>query len=65
MGFSSQEYWGGLSFSSPGYTGDLPDPGLGPESPALQADSLLTEPPGKQAAWLHRKLIQMVYDVVP
>ena len=40
MGFSRQEYWSGLSFPSPG---DLPDPGIEPESPALQADSLPTE----------------------
>ena len=40
MGFSRQEYWGGLPFPSPG---DLLDPGIEPESPALQADSLLTE----------------------
>ena len=44
MGFSRQEYWGGLSFSSPG---DLPDPGIKPGSPALQADALTSEPPGK------------------
>ena len=37
MGFSMQEYWSGLPFPSPG---DRPDPGLKPESPALQADSL-------------------------
>ena len=43
MGFSRQEYWSGLPFPSPG---DLPDPGIEPGSPALQADSLLTEPPG-------------------
>ena len=43
MGFSRQEYWSGLSFPSPG---DLPDPGIEPGSPALQADSLLTEPHG-------------------
>ena len=42
--FSRQEYWSGLPFPSPG---DLPDPGIEPESPALQADSLLSEPPGK------------------
>ena len=41
MGFSRQEYWSRLPFLSPG---DLPDPGIGPESPALQADSSLTEP---------------------
>ena len=44
MGFSRQEYWSGLPFSSPG---DLPDPGIKPRSPALQADSLLTELGGK------------------
>ena len=37
MGFSRQEYWTGLPFPSPG---DLPDPGIEPRSPALQADSL-------------------------
>ena len=40
IGFSRQEYWSGLPFSSPG---DLPDPGIEPRSLALQADSLLTE----------------------
>ena len=44
MGFSRQEYWSGLPFSSPG---DLPNPGIEPGSPALQADALLSEPPGK------------------
>ena len=45
MGFSRQEYWSGLPFSS---SGDLPEPGTGPASlgfPSLQADSLLSEPP--------------------
>ena len=41
MGFSRQEYWSGLPFPSPG---DLSDPGIKPRSPALQADSLLSEP---------------------
>ena len=41
--FSRQEYWGGLPFPSPG---DLPDPGVETGSPALQADSLPSEPPG-------------------
>ena len=36
MGFSRQEYWSELPFSSPG---DLPDPGIEPRSPALQADA--------------------------
>ena len=40
MGFSRQEYQSGLPFPSPG---DLPDPGVEPGSPTLQADSLLTE----------------------
>ena len=40
MGFPRQEYWSGLPFPSPG---DPPDPGIKPESPAFQADSLLTE----------------------
>ena len=44
MGFSRQEYWSGLPFSSPG---DLPDPGIEPGSPALQEDSLPTELHGK------------------
>ena len=44
MGFSRQEFWSGLPFSSPG---DLPDPGIEPRSPAFQADALTSEPPGK------------------
>ena len=44
MGFSRQEYWGGLPFPSPG---DLPDPGIEPRSPALEADALTSEPPGR------------------
>ena len=44
MEFSSQEYWSGLPFPSPG---DLPNPGIKPGSPSLQADSLLSEPSGK------------------
>ena len=42
--FSKQEYWSGLLFSS---SGDLPNPGIEPKSPALQADSVMSEPPGK------------------
>ena len=44
MGFSRQECWSGLPFPSPG---DLPDPGIELGSPALQADALPSEPPGK------------------
>ena len=43
MEFSRQEYCNGLPFPSPG---DCPNPGIEPRSPALQADSLPTEPPG-------------------
>ena len=41
MGFSRQEYWSGLPFPSPG---DLPNPGIEPRSPALQAGALTSEP---------------------
>ena len=44
MGFSRQECWSGLPFPSPG---DLPNPGIEPRSPALEADALTFEPPGK------------------
>ena len=47
MEFSRQEYLRKLPFPSPG---DLPNPGIEPRSPALQADSLLPEPPGKPFA---------------
>ena len=44
MGFSRQEYWSGLPLSS---LEDVPDPGMEPRSPALQADSVLPELAGK------------------
>ena len=44
LGFSKQEYWSGLPFPSPG---DLPDPGIEPKSPTMQADTLTSAPPGK------------------
>ena len=44
MEFSRQEYWHGLPFS---HLGDLPDSGIEPRSPALEVDSLPSEPPGK------------------
>ena len=44
MGFSRQEYCSGLPSPSPG---DRPNPGIEPQSPALQAEPLPTEPPGK------------------
>ena len=43
MEFSKQEYWSGLPFLTPG---DLPDPGIEPRSPTLQADSLVFESEG-------------------
>ena len=43
-GFPWQEYWSGLPCPSPG---NLPNPGIEPRSPALQADSIPSEPPGK------------------
>ena len=44
VGFSRQRYWSGLPCPFPE---DLPDPGIKPGSPALQADALPSEPPGK------------------
>ena len=44
MGFSRQEYWSGLPFPSPE---DLPNPGIEPRSPKLQADALTSELPGE------------------
>ena len=68
MEFSRQEYWSGLPFPSPG---DLPNPGLEPRSPALQADALPSELPGKPpslplvtyfpAAWV--RPLQLVWTV--
>ena len=61
MEFSRQEYWSGLPLPSPG---DLQNPGIEPRSPALQADSLLSEPPGspnKYGSWLW-KILQFASD---
>jgi len=44
VGFFRQEYWSGLPFPSPG---DLPDPGVEPQSLALAGEFFTTEPPGK------------------
>ena len=52
-GFSRQESWSGLLFPSPG---DLPDPGMEPRLPSLQADSLPSEPPGKP--WVSSVVMQ-------
>ena len=53
MEFSRQEYWRGLPFPSPG---DLPDPGIEPRSPVLQANSLPSETPGKPKEDLESKI---------
>ena len=47
MGFSRQEYWSGLPFPSPG---DLSNSGIDPKSPALLADTVPSEPPGKRTS---------------
>ena len=49
MEFSRQETWSELPFSSPA------DPGIEPGSPTWQADSLLTEPPGKRYIYIYIK----------
>ena len=51
MEFSRQEYWSGLPFPSPGH---LPNPGIKPGSPVLQADSLPSKPPGKPLLFCKR-----------
>ena len=53
MGFSRQEYWSGLPFPSPG---DLPNPGIEPGFPTLEADALTSEPPGKPLCILYDNL---------
>ena len=60
LGFSRQEYWSGLPFLPPG---DLPDPGIEPGSPALQADSLPSEPPGKPCMMI-AKLIYRLFSAI-
>ena len=65
MGFPRQEYWSGFPFPSPG---DLPDPGIEPGSPALQADILLSEPPVKSRVSSYRKdfaisLLNMIFVI--
>ena len=58
MGFSRQEYWSGLPFPSPG---DLPNPGIEPRSPALQTDTLPSEPLGKPLVILTGYLNILLY----
>ena len=54
-GFSRQEYWSGLPCPPPG---NLPNSGIEPRSPALQGDSLPTEPPGKHRTTLQGALVK-------
>ena len=61
MGFSRQESWNGLPFPSPG---DLPDPGIEPRSPTLQADALTSEPPGKPTGSVTRAMTRGGKDSV-
>ena len=58
VGFSRQEYWGGLPCPS---LGDLPHPGTERRPPALQADSLLSEPLGKPCEGRLRSESQQYY----
>ena len=59
--FSRQEYWSGLPFPSPG---DIPDPGIEPGSPVLQANSLPTKLQGKLRARIAKtNIISTVYDL--
>ena len=59
MEFSRQEYWSGLSFPSPG---NLPNPGIEPRSPALQAETLPSEPPGK--SYQRALIISLIYVIL-
>ena len=59
MGFPRQVYWSGLPFPLPR---DLPDPGIEPASPALQAGSLPAEPLGKSS--LYRVVFFMQFEVL-
>ena len=70
--FSGQEHWSGLPCPSPG---DLPDPGIEPMSPALQADSLSSEPSGKPCTkkqsffkigrWVEKGITNYMMAVLP
>ena len=62
MELSRQEYWSGLSFPSPRY---LPDSGVEPGSPALQADSLPFEPLGKPMINMYVKHLEASRNISP
>ena len=61
-GFLRQEYWSGLPFPSPE---NLPNPGIEPGSPVLQADSLPSEPPLLQNIWHLVRSSQSAGDGIP
>ena len=61
MEFSRKEYWNGLPFPSPG---DLPNPGIEPRSPALQADALSSEPPGKLKKNTHNIKLYQAHQII-
>ena len=61
VGFSRREYWSGLPFPSPG---DLPQPGIEPGFPVLQADSLPSEPPGKPSWGISTSPIHRLLSVL-
>ena len=58
-GILQAQNWSGLPFPSPG---DLPDPGIEPRFPALQADSLPSEPPGKLDKDLYQSKATILQD---
>ena len=60
VGFSTQEYWSGLPFSTPGY---LPNPGTEPTSPALADGFFTTEPPGSPQMTM--RIISVMFDSLP
>ena len=60
MGFSRQDYWSGLLFPSPG---ELHNPGIEPGTPALQADALPSEPPGKPKLGAYRGILTRSVEV--
>ena len=62
MGFSRQEYWSGLPFPSPG---DLPNTGIKPGSPTLQADALTSEARGRGIGNKVKKRIKKVLPQKP
>ena len=60
-GIFQQEYWSGLPFPSPG---ELPDPEIKPRSPALQADALRSEPPGKPSVFGDRPKVPLRMEIL-